>query len=94
MVHSDETVKFQYNYVVNECNAVLQLTLRCQMSVLPTHGSQPQLIHFHSLANTAVQDKTTKLTVSDVRSSGSRDILATARVESLPTMALYGASFP
>ena len=35
-----------------------------------------------------------ELTVSEVRSAGSRDILATARVESLPTRALYGASFP
>lgn len=35
-----------------------------------------------------------KLTVSDVKSAGSSDILATARVESLPTSALYGASFP
>lgn len=34
------------------------------------------------------------LTVSEVRSDGSRDILATARVESFPTKALYGASFP
>lgn len=35
-----------------------------------------------------------KLTMSDVKSAGSSDILATARVESLPTSALYGASFP
>lgn len=34
------------------------------------------------------------LTVSDVRSDGSIDILATARVESFPTNALYGESFP
>ena len=34
------------------------------------------------------------LTTSDDRSDGSRDILATARVESFPTRALYGASLP
>lgn len=35
-----------------------------------------------------------ELTVSGVKSDGSSDILATARVASFPTRALYGASFP
>lgn len=34
------------------------------------------------------------LTVSCVRSAGSRDIFATPLVESFPTKALYGAPFP
>lgn len=35
-----------------------------------------------------------KRTISEVKSEGSRDILATARLESFPTRALYGASLP
>ncbi len=38
MVHSHKTLKFQYNYVAYEHNAVVQETLRCQMSVLPAHS--------------------------------------------------------